>query len=152
MQAFQKELDGESVTTMPFAMASTHMMMAKGQLNDKDDLTYFVDSGLATKVGAAFTAPIQTMDYVGIPVPQTEEQFGLGGGANNEYETGHFTIEELRLGDLVQPDSLGVYGSSTPEGYWALGFIEDGLISHNFLRHYNSWTLDFADMVYYFAE
>ena len=52
----------------------------------------------------------------------------------------------------MQTDSLGEYGSTAPESYWALGFIQDGRISHNFLRQYDSWTLDFTDMVYYFSE
>jgi hypothetical protein len=127
-------------------------MMAKGQLNDKDDLTFFVDSGLADKEGAAFIAPIQTLNYAGIPVPATEVREGIGGGGGTGYATGYFAIEKLGLGTCVQTDSLGEYGSNTPESYWALGFIRDGLISHNFLRQYDSWTMDFSEMVYYFAE
>jgi hypothetical protein len=153
LQAFQQELEGQTVTTMPFALASVHMMMAKGQLNDKDDLTFFVDSGLVSEEGAAFIAPIQTLNYVGIPVPETEvNESDVGGGGGAGYETGNFAIEKLGLGTLVQPDTVGEYGTSEAESYWEMGFIRDGLISHNFLRQYGSWTLDFTDMVYYFAK
>ena len=62
-------------------------------------------------------------------------------------------IDELALGSLSQEDLLGEYGTVTPDGYWnPAGFIQDGLISHNFLRQYDSWTMDFSEMVYYFAE
>ena len=79
---------------MPFALASVHMMMAKGQLNDKDDLIFFIDSGLASEERAAFIAPIQTLNYAGIPIPETkvnEEDVGGGGGAG--YATGNFAIK-----------------------------------------------------------
>jgi hypothetical protein len=151
-QELMSSFVGKRVTGIPFALAATHLMMAKGQVNDKDDLTFFVDSGLADEDGAAFVAPIQTLNYVGIPVPETEVREGVGGGGGAGYATGNFDIEELWMGTLAQTDSLGVYGTSEPESYWALGFIQDGLISHNFLRQYDSWTLDFSDMVYYFAE
>ena len=32
-----------------------------------------------------------------------------------------------------------------PSSYWRLGFIEDGIVSHRFLRPF-AWTLDFLDM------
>ncbi len=152
MQAFREALEGQTVTTIPFALASAHMMMAKGQLNDKDDLTFFVDSGMASEEGAAFDAPIQTLNYAGIPVPETKMNESIGGGGGADYAMGNFAIERLGLGNLVQTDSLGEYGSTLPEHYWVMGFIQDGLISHNFLRQYSSWTLDFTDMVYYFTE
>ena len=151
-QALMSSFAGRRVTAMPFALAATHLMMAKGQLNDRDNLTFFVDSGLADEGGAAFIAPIQTLKYVGIPVPETEVREGIGGGGGTGYATGYFGIEKLGLGTCIQTDSLGEYGTTRPESYWALGFIQDGLISHNFLRQYDSWTMDFTNMVYYFAE
>ena len=59
LQALMPSFAGKRVTAMPFALAATHLMMAKGQLNDKDDLTFFVDSGLADDEGVAFIVPIQ---------------------------------------------------------------------------------------------
>jgi tetratricopeptide (TPR) repeat protein len=153
LQAFQQEIEGQTVTTMPFALASAHMMMAKGQLNDKDDLTFFVDSGLESDAGAGFIAPIQTLNYVGIPVPETRvNEDDVGGGGGTGFETGNFAIEQLGLGTLLQTDTVGEYGTNTPESYWKLGFIRDGLISHNFLRQYGSWTLDFTNMTYTFTD
>ncbi|MBN1303489.1 MAG: aspartyl protease family protein [Anaerolineales bacterium] len=149
LKAFQQELEGQTITMIPFALAATHMMMAKGQLNNKDDLTYFVDSGLNSSAGAKFIAPLQTLNYVGIPVPElSEETIGGGGG----YTSGNYAIEILGLGTLVQTNTVGEYGSLGSERYWDMGFIQDGLISHNFLQQYSSWTLDFTNMVYYFTE
>ena len=39
------------------------------------------------------------------------------------------------------------------KGYWTMsGYIQDGLISHQFLRQYSSWTLDFDAMTYIFER
>jgi hypothetical protein len=93
------------------------------------------------------------LNYVGIPVPETSVDPGDVGGLGGQFAIGYFPIEELGLGSLTQKDLLGEYGSLTADSYWnPAGFIQDGLISHNFLRQYSSWTLDFDDMVYYFSE
>ncbi|MFQ6038494.1 MAG: hypothetical protein ACE5LV_07750, partial [Candidatus Aminicenantales bacterium] len=72
-----------------------------------------------------------------------------GGG---KWASATFPINTVGLGPLVQRDVLGEYGSRPPESYWSLGFIQDGLISHRFLRRYASWTLDFDRMTYIFTE
>ena len=153
-QALKAALEGQTVTELPFTMALTHMMMIQGKLNGQEHLTYFVDSGLASDDGAAFTAPLQTLNYAGIPIPETSvDEDSVGGLGGNDYETGLFDIAELGLGSLVQNDIVGEYGVLTPDAYWnPAGFIQDGLISHNFLRQYGSWTLDFDEMMYYFGE
>jgi hypothetical protein len=150
-QALAASLAGKRITEIPFALAWTHQMVAKGRLNDKEDMSWFVDSGLASKDGRAMTAPIQTLNYVGIPVPETKIEDSIGGGGG-QYATGSFAIEKLGIGPLTQADVLGDYGSFSPDAYWESDFILDGIISHNFLRQYDSWTIDFSDMVYYFAE
>lgn len=134
---------GKTIVEVPFVMASTHFMMARGRLNDKDTLTFFVDSGLASE--AAFTAPSQTLKYAGIPIPETRVQEGIGGGGGGGFATGQFPVKKLGLGPLVQENLKGDYGITPPESYWRLGFINDGIISHQFLRKY-VWTIDFARM------
>ena len=130
-------------------MAMTHYMMARGSLDGKDGLNFFVDSGLASE--AAFAAPIQTLKYAGIPVPETKVEEGIGGGGGGGFATGKFAIARLGLGPLVQESLKGEYGVVPPESYWRLGFIQDGLISHRFLRQY-AWTLDFGTMKMLFAK
>jgi len=139
---------GRAVAEVPFVLAMTHYMMARGMLDGKEGLTFFVDSGLAGE--AAFSAPIQTLKYAGIPVPETKVTDGIGGGGGG-FATGEFKIARLGLGPLVQENLMGEYGANPPESYWRLGFIQDGLISHQFLRRY-SWTIDFGTMKMSFVK
>ncbi|MEZ4587997.1 MAG: aspartyl protease family protein [Gemmatimonadales bacterium] len=103
----RSELGEGLVAEIPFALYATHQMFAKGSLNGKDGLTYFIDSGLASD--ALFTAPIQALEYVGIPVPPTKMSEGVGGGGG-KYAEGPFAIESLSLGPLRQTDVRGATG------------------------------------------
>ncbi|MGE0552129.1 MAG: aspartyl protease family protein [Gemmatimonadales bacterium] len=147
----RSELGDQLVAEIPFALYATHQMFARGSLNGKDGLTYFIDSGLASD--ALFTAPIQALQYVGIPVPPTKMSEGVGGGGGR-YPEGPFAIQSLALGPLRQTDVGGSYGSLAPESYWGgnRGFLQDGLLSHSFLKRYGSWTLDFDSMTYLFGK
>jgi len=143
------ELKGRTIVEMPFIMASTHFMLTRGSLNDKQNMTFCVDSGLASE--AAFAAPEATLHYAGIEIPETNVKEGnIGGGGGAGFATGQFPIRELGLGPLTQKNLKGSYGVTPPTAYWGLGLIEDGLISHQFLRRY-SWTIDFAEMTMIFA-
>jgi hypothetical protein len=93
---------------MEFALDSTHLMLARGSLDDRDGLLFFVDSGLASE--AAFTAPAHTLRHAGIPVPEMRVPEGPGGGGG-AFASGEFPIERLALGELVQTDLKGEYGS-----------------------------------------
>jgi hypothetical protein len=74
----REELKDEIAAELPFVLKATHMMMARGSLNGKHGLTFFVDSGLASL--ACFSAPKQTLEYTGIPVPETKIREGSIGG------------------------------------------------------------------------
>ena len=139
---------GKAVVEAPFVLAMTHFLMSRGSLDGKDGLTFFVDSGLASE--AAFAAPVQTLKYAGIPIPGTKVEDGIGGGGGG-FATGLFKIARLGLGPLVQENLKGEYGANPPESYWRLGFINDGIISHQFLKKY-AWTIDFARMTMTFAK
>ncbi len=147
--AFRSGASGKVLDEVPFYLQSTHFLLARGSLNGVDDLLFHVDSGLAGT--PAFSAPRQTLDYVGIPVPEVEVHEGIVGGGGGGFATGTFEIAELGLGGLVQSDLVGDFGALPPQGYRMLGFIQDGLISHNFLRAY-AWTLDFERMRMVFTQ
>ncbi|MFQ5653064.1 MAG: aspartyl protease family protein, partial [bacterium] len=150
IRKLRAEMANRVAAEVPFVLKATHLMMAKGSLNDKSGLTFFVDSGLASE--ACFAAPIQTLQYVGIQAPETKiSEKGVGGGGG-KWASGLFPIKTIGLGSLTQSNVKGEYGSRPPESYWAHGFIEDGLISHRFLRRYSSWTLDFSEMMYLFEK
>jgi hypothetical protein len=139
-QAALSKIRREARAHIPFHLAATHLMMAKGSLNGKEDLTYLIDSGYASP--NAFTAPVQTLRYAGIAEPELKVLEGPGGGGG-DFASGDFPIERLGLGPLLQHNLVGGLGPLVPETYWSNGFIMDGLVSHSFLKKY-AWTLDFV--------
>jgi hypothetical protein len=145
----REEVGGRVEYDIPFYLQGTHFLLAHGSLNGYDDLVFHVDSGLAGE--PAFGAPLETLQYVGIPVPDVAVQEGTVGGGSGGFALGTFPIETLGLGPLVQQDLVGSYGGLPPGSYRRLGFILDGLISHNFLRQY-AWTIDFSRMRMVFAR
>ena len=62
-------------------------------------------------------------------------------------------VATLGLEGLEQKDSQAL-GNVIIEknAYWSNGFIFDALISHQYLRHLGSWTIDFDAMKYYFPK
>jgi hypothetical protein len=137
------------VAEVPFVVASTHFLMARGSLNGVDGLVFHVDSGLAGE--PAFSAPRQTLEYVGIPIPETAVQEDTVGGGGGGWASGTFDVATLGLGSLTRRDLIGSYGALPPQTYRMLGFIQDGLLSHQFLRHYG-WTIDFDRMAMVFTQ
>ena len=60
-------------------------------------------------------------------------------------------LESHGVGDMTRgaTQALGnVFVEENP--YWRNGFLFDALISHQYLRHLGSWTIDFDTMSYYF--
>lgn len=148
-ESFYEEHGRNIVEEVPFYLASTHFMMAPGSLNGVEGLLFHVDSGLAGE--PSFGTSEQTLRYVGIPVPdlETDGQEFRGGGGMTTSAT--FPVSQLGLGRLSQTDLVGAYGATPPQAYRMLGFINDGTISHGFLRSY-AWTLDFSRMKMVFTR
>lgn len=146
---FYEESEGQIVQELPFFLESTHFMMAPGSLNGQDGLLFHVDSGLAGE--ASFGAFEQTLDYLDIPVPDLETEGAEVQGGGGTLRSATFPVAELGLGGLSQADLLGAFGAAPPQGYRMLGFINDGTISHGFLRKY-SWTIDFSRMTMVFTR
>ncbi|NOX49063.1 MAG: hypothetical protein GXP16_00800 [Gammaproteobacteria bacterium] len=149
-------LDVENTVTIPFVLDLSHLMMARGSLNGKTGLTFFVDSGLGSQDASiafpGFSAPIQTLNYLGIPEPVTTLNVESSGGAGGAWASGRFIVESIGLGPLVQSDVVGEYGARIPTTYWQFGYIQDALISHGFLGKYSSWSIDFDNMMYIFER
>ncbi|MBN2564925.1 MAG: aspartyl protease family protein [Candidatus Eisenbacteria bacterium] len=143
LDEFQHEVAGRVAEEVPFYLQSSHFLLAHGSLNGHQGLLFHVDSGLAGE--PAFAAPRETMEYLHIPIPEMAVHEGVVGGGGGGFATGTFPIAELGLGRLVRRDLVGTFGGQPPGSYWHMGFIVDGLISHNFLRDY-AWTLDFDRM------
>jgi hypothetical protein len=149
-RAVRDSLAGRLAGEVPFVLASSHFLMAPGRLNQERGLTFFVDSGLASE--AAVSVPVQTLDLLGIPEPKREVPAGSVGGGGGVWASGLVDLDTLGLGGLVQGPVKAEFGARPPQSYWERGFIVDGLISHQFLRRYRSWTLDFDAMTFLFER
>ncbi len=146
VESFMAGSAGRLADDIPFYLQGSHFILAHGSLNDHGGLLFHVDSGLAGV--PSFAAPERTLEYVGIPVPEVSVRGDVIGGGGGGFAVGEFDIKSLGLGRIVRHDLVGSFGGQPPGSYWNLGFIQDGLISHNFLKEF-SWTLDFDAMKMY---
>jgi predicted aspartyl protease len=137
----KKQLNSESYKHIPFWMAGDHFMLAKGKVNDRDDLLFFVDTGLA---GNAFTCPKSTFKKYGFTLKKEAKSYNTGGGG--KMKSIPFDIESLRLGDVHETHLHGLYGPFPPSLEKAFGFMINGLISHEFFRNHTV-ILDFSNML-----
>ncbi len=136
---FLDSLDGEPLQ-MPFWMAATHLMFTKGSLNDRQGLNVFMDSGLGSSMPMVI-------------VNETVEELGIADKKVDVEGTPYYwvPIESHGVGPLTRgaAQALGnVFVEKNP--YIESGFFLDVLISHQYLRHFGSWTIDFDTMSYYF--
>jgi hypothetical protein len=148
--AHRAELTGSPAVEVPFALALTHLIVARGLLNDEAPLTFLVDSGLQDECGAAFAAPAEMLASAGIPIPVTSEEVRETGAGRIPLDVGRFPIRRLGLGALVRHDLKGFYGVFPDTWKEAAGFRIHGLVGHGFLREF-AWTLDFESMTMTFA-
>jgi len=136
---------------VPFALALTHLIVARGSLDDESPLTFIVDSGLQDELGSVFAAPPDTLTAAGIPIPETTEDVRESGAGHVSLQVARFPIRRLALGSLEQSGLTGFYGVFPDAWRDAAGFTIHGLVSHGFLRRY-AWTLDFDSMLMTFVE
>ena len=122
----------------PFFISATHLMFTKGSLNGHEGMNMFMDSGLASNM------PLVILD-------ETVEFLGL---AKNDIQgTDYYwsPINSHGIGAVVRGVTQALGNVLVEENsYWRQGFIFDALISHQYLRHLGSWTIDFDNMTYYF--
>jgi hypothetical protein len=135
-------LPPEGIST-PFYLWSDHYMFARGSLDERHDLTMFVDSGLVTLESvdaggmrqASFTSSTRKLKGWGIP--------------DAEIRKGFFKSPvPLGLGPLRQDHPFIIVGAAGDTEFG--GVRIDGLISHAFLKRY-AWTIDFDAHEYRFA-
>ena len=131
---------GKAPHEAPFFMTGTHLMFAKGSLNGHGGMNILMDSGLALSMPMVIIN--ETADMLKLPrnpVPNTRyywvplQSHGLTGLERGQAQA---------LGNVII--------ESNP--YWSYGFMFDALISHQYLRHLGSWTIDFDRMKYYFPQ
>lgn len=136
---FLESLDGEPLQ-LPFWMEATHLMFTKGSLNDRHGLNFFMDSGLASSM------PV-------IVVDETVEELGITDEKVDVEGTPYYwvPIESHGIGPLTRGATQALGNVFVEEeAYTRAGFFLDALMSHQYLRHFGSWTIDFDNMTYYF--
>ena len=148
--ALRAELATADAVEVPFALALTHLIIARGSLDGEAPLTFILDSGLQDEEGAAFAAPAETLAAAGIAIPETIEDVRETGAGHVPLQVGRFPISRLSLGPLVQHDLLGFYGVFPDAWKQPAEFPIHGIVSHGFLRRY-AWTLDFQAMTMTFS-
>lgn len=133
--------DGDPVQ-MPFWMASSHLQFAKGSINDRQGLNMFLDSGLGLSMPMVVTN--ETTEVLGLADRKTPLDI-------EGYDLYWVPMESHGVGSLTRGASQAVGNIFVEENpYWQFGFLFDALISHQYLRHLGSWTIDFDTMSYYF--
>jgi hypothetical protein len=133
---------------VPFIIDGIHYMYGPCYINGKGPaLTYF-DSGMADDHGAALRLSGAALDDLHLSRPALSER-GVGGGGAFEY--GYVDIESIRVGSLVQHGLKATYSGGEGSLLSAAGYKKYGLLSHNFLKHYN-WTIDFERREFRFDE
>ena len=141
LKRFRESIAGKETVEMPFVLDATHFMIVRGNLNGASGLSFLVDSGLAA-----------SMPFIGLD--GLIEDMGLGLTKIEGTNYSWFKITSLGIGSLVlDKPTQGLAGVLVEENsYWRYGFIFDGLISHQFLKNFRSWTIDFDSMTYTFER
>ena len=135
---------------VPFALAASHLLLARGALDDREPVTFIVDSGLEDEGGASVALPRATLDLLGIPEPPRTEEVGESGAGSLSLRFGRFPLSRVGLGPLAQDDASGLSGIFPDEWTELGGVTIHGIVSHGFLRRY-AWTLDFERMTMTFG-
>jgi hypothetical protein len=135
---------------VPFALATSHLLIARGALDEREPVTFIVDSGLEDEGGASVALPRATLDLLGIREPPRTEEVGESGAGSLSLRFGRFPLSRVALGTLVQENASGLSGIFPDLWTDLSGIAIHGILSHGFLRRY-AWTLDFESMTMTFA-
>jgi len=129
---------------IPFYLAQSHKMFARGALGEHENLNFFIDSGLVyirsdekgERRQAAFTA-----------TPSMYEQWGYD--AEDVKRKWFKSRHSLALGSLKQE---GHYFTTSELDFGPYEGVKiHGLLSHAFLKKY-AWTIDFSKRRYIFSS
>ncbi|MBD3670464.1 MAG: aspartyl protease family protein [Gammaproteobacteria bacterium] len=119
---------------IPFWLIETHMIMARGRINDLPETLLFVDTGLADR---GFLISQTTADAAGLSFDWSGARESSGGGG--KIRELYFTLDQVTLGTGVNTITQQAVKASIHEGEHPifkgiLGFEVGGLISHDFFR------------------
>ena len=130
---------GERETVnVPFFMSSTHLMFAKGQINNHAQLNLFLDSGLAASMPMIVVD--ETVELLGLTKNELDGLPYYWVPLSNHGLNGLLFGATQALGNVFVESDI----------HRSQGFFLDALISHQYLWKLGSWTIDFDTMSYYF--
>jgi hypothetical protein len=138
LREFEASAELERQIVMPIWMASDHVILARGRVNQAPPALLFV----ATGVALGFTCPESTIDQAGLSF---DRQASLLPAMARQSLLAPFTVKDLYLGDARQQDVSGLAGAFPAGIEHAFGFRIAGLIAHQFFRPY-AVTFDFTKM------
>lgn len=134
-----------SAVSIPFWLIDSHMMMARGRINELPYTLFFIDTGLAN---SGFLVSRDSQQAAGIKPDWSSAKTSSGGGGQLRYVD--FELNKVVLGEgnnsfsksnvkaqQHQSDQMVLQGK--------LGFNVAGLISHDFFKG-TALTLDFEAM------
>ncbi|MCU7934843.1 MAG: aspartyl protease family protein [Candidatus Thiodiazotropha sp. (ex Dulcina madagascariensis)] len=132
--------------SIPFYLVHSHLMFAQGSFNGKNKGLYLIDTGLAD---AGFLSSQTVLKKSGVAMDWSKPFTGAGIGGS--VKGIHVNIDEVALGrgghKVISKNVKGVVLEKDLSLFdETLGFIVNGLISHQFFRDY-ALTLDFKGML-----
>lgn len=130
---------GGTIAQIPFWFFGDHILLASGRLNQGPKQLFFINTGMS---GYSFIGPESTLRDAGIQPPTPQ---GPPPGKMGRPPTATFPITRLSLGDLVENNVTGFYGSFPPPLENGLGVHVGGIVSHAFFHDY-AVTFDFVAM------
>ncbi|WP_346104395.1 retropepsin-like aspartic protease [Nonomuraea maheshkhaliensis] len=136
--------DSPVAAELAFHLWADHYMFARGGFGPRDDLTFFIDSGLV-HVDDAVDPPRQA------GLLATSRRYRAWGVPRLLTTRPHFdSPEPVSLGPLTHQAPLVAVASSRATPWRSFGGVRvDGVLTHAFLKAY-AWTLDFDEGRYVF--
>jgi len=129
----------------PMWLVNSHMILAKGSLNDLSPTLMFIDTGLG---GGAFLTSQSIYRNASVPMDWKAAYTGIGGGG--EVQAIGVQLENLALGSgstgLNKQNLIGIALKQEMDIFFgSLGFDLGGLISHQFFLDH-AVSFDFQNM------
>jgi pimeloyl-ACP methyl ester carboxylesterase/predicted aspartyl protease len=124
---------------VPFWMADDHFMVARGRIDQREPMLFFLDSGL---VPYDVSLARSVIDEAGIKLQTDKTSEGIGAGGKITMIP--FELKQLSLGEILKKDAQGIYDGAFAWEH-AFGFRLAGMIGHGFYRPY-VLTFDFVHM------
>ncbi|SQD96446.1 conserved hypothetical protein [Parafrankia sp. Ea1.12] len=139
--------DLKEVARFPFYLWGDHYMFARGGFGTRQDLNFFIDSGLAYVIQEEDSQPRQACLYT------TARHYRSWGIPRARAAGPHFEADQpIWLGPLRQDKQFVATSPARRPPWHSFGGVRiDGLLSHAFLSAY-AWTLDFDRHEYTFRQ